>query len=63
MARRSHPEGEPCEREGSGRRIFPPPRSLWVAEAPRRMTAWSCCHEIRTIFRTAPRFGRFRRRL
>ena len=36
---RSHPEGEPCEREGSGRADLSFPQILWVAEAPRRMTS------------------------
>ncbi len=34
----SHPEGELCEREGSGRADLSFPQILWVAEAPRRMT-------------------------
>src|SRR5947209_6278833 len=36
---RSHPECEPCEREGSGRADLSFPQILWVAEAPRRMTS------------------------
>src|SRR6185369_15391207 len=33
-----HPEGEPGEREGSGRADLACPQILWVARAPRRMT-------------------------
>ena len=38
-AQQSHPECEPCEREGSGRADLSVPQILWVAEAPRRMTS------------------------
>src|SRR6185369_16072924 len=37
-AQRRHPEGEPCEPEGSGRADLSFPQILWVAKAPRRMT-------------------------
>jgi amino acid adenylation domain-containing protein len=36
-----HPEGEPCEPEGSGRADLSSAQILWVAEAPRRMTSRS----------------------
>src|SRR5436309_11762221 len=41
-----HPEGEPCEREGSGRADLSVPQILWVAEAPRRMTSGSRGAEV-----------------
>ena len=47
-----HPEGESCEREGSGRADLSCPQILWVAEAPRRMTSTSRCSEqdVWTLF-------------